>query len=405
MKKLLLLFFCTFSTLKCFSDQISEDQNQFALTLFSEIASQESGNFAFSPYSIFSNLTLLYFGADQQTSQQIQDTLHLSMTGDQLLKSFQQQLQSYSSNEDKGYKLAVANGLFLNKDTQILNSFRTIAKNFFDANVQTVDYSSPKTTIQTINLWVSQRTQGKIPSLLQEEDINSATKLILANAVYFEGEWETPFNPKNTQPASFYSTEENTDKVNMMHLTANFSYFEDEQMQGIVLPFYRTNTNFPGMDCLVLLPKKDTSLEDMENNLSTQDLSNWLKNGNENLVELTIPKFCFNFKIPLNEPLQKMGMQDAFTNQANFSKINGMKNLSVQQVIHDTYFSFQENGVTAASSTTTHIGITSVNPGESSPIPFIADHPFLFVVFDRSTQAILFMGQVKQPTIGDCNGD
>lgn len=403
MKKLLLII-CTFLTLKCFSEQLNDDQNQFALTLFSEIASQETGNLAFSPYSIFSNLTLLYFGADQPTAQQIQDTLHLSMTGDPLLKSFQQQLQSYDSNEEKGYKLAIANGLFLNKDTEIQSSFRTIAKKSFEANVQTVDYSSPKKAIQTINLWVSEKTQGKIPSLLQEEDINSATKLILANAVYFEAEWETPFNPKNTQFAPFYSTEETETQVNMMHLTANFSYFEDEEMQGVVLPFYRTNTNSPSIDCLLLLPKKDISLEEFEANLSFQDLTNWIKNGNENSIKLSVPKFCFNFRIPLNEPLQKMGMQDAFTDQANFSKINGKKNLSVQRVIHDTYFSFQENGVTAASSTTTHIGVTSVNPNLSSPIPFVADHPFLFVVFDRNTQAILFLGHVKQPTLGDCNG-
>ena len=172
-------------------------------------------------------------------------------------------------------------------------------------------------------------------------------------------------------------------------------------MQCLALPFIRKGTEQPFLECVLLLPKKDLST--LEDKLSPQNFDTWLKKSTQTVVDAKIPKFCFSKKLLLNTPLKELGIVDAFGFQADFEKIDGMKDLYLNKVLHETFFSFHEEGVTAASATSSYIGIKSPPPPSENAIPFVADHPFLFFIVDVHSGAILFMGRVSNPQQDQCD--
>jgi serine protease inhibitor len=399
-KKFLLFFLCT---IHCFANSVGENEQQFALALYSKIKKGED-NMAFSPYGIFSNLSLVYYGADGSTAKQLKSALHLSKTGKKFLEKFQLQMENLTQGGEFGYQLSIANGLFPHKGTLFLKKFEAIATDTFQAKLQGVDFDIPDSTLSTINGWVSEQTKGKITQLLGSDDINAATRMILANAVYFQGGWVSPFSPKQTTSRPFHPEGGASFNAPMLHQTHPFPYYEDEHVQCLALPFVREQTKQPFLECLLVLPKKGT-ISQLEEQLSPKLLDEWLFSSKSQPVDAYVPKFCFSKKLSLVDPLKSLGVTDAFSYFANFSKMNGMKDLLLSQVLHETYFSFHENGVTAASATTSEIGIKSAPPLNESPIPFIADRPFLFFIVDYHSRAILFMGRMMNPQTDVCNGN
>ncbi len=395
MKKLILLLLVTF---QCFAQSIGEDNNQFAVALYSKIGSQE-GNLAFSPYGIFSNLSLLYFGAQGETADQIRTVLNIRAKDETFLKAFNKQLKGLTTTVKNGYQLYIASALFPHQGTQILPSFQAIATQSFEAELQSIDYNNATKATDIINGWISEKTNEKIPAMLQAGDVDSSTRLVLANAVYFNGEWSYPFQSKATKSALFHPQNKPTIEVQMLQQIHSFSYFENEELQGLFLPFVRQNTEQPLLECVILLPRIE--LADIENSLNPENLKKWLQAGKPTVVDVQIPKFCFRKRIGLNEPLKELGMTSPFSYSADFSKINGAKDLLLSSVLHETYFSFKENGVTAASATTSQLSLKSIYTPPEKVTPFIADHPFLFLIVDTHSKAILFMGRVVNPEI--CN--
>lgn len=385
-------------TLHTFAQSIGADNNQFAFDLYSKL---EDGNLAFSPYGIFSNLALLKTGADGETADQIATTLHISAEETPFLKAFHKHQIGLTSALKEGYQLYIANALFPHNQTNILQPFQQIATEFFDAKLEPLDYHNPTQATEIINRWISDKTQGKIPKLLQQGDIDTATRLVLANAVYFQGEWTFPFDTKATTPAPFYSDDITSASVQMVQQTRSFSYFENEELQCLSLPFKRKGTEQPQLSCILLLPKSDLSA--LDDSLNAETLSQILSSAEPTLINAQIPKFCITKRLVLNEPLKELGMNDPFTFAADFSKIDGEKDLQLTTVLHETYFSFNESGVTAASATTSHLGLKSVLYPPDKIIPFTADHPFLFLILDTHSKAILFMGRVMNPLADKCN--
>jgi len=396
MRKIILLLLVTWS---CFSQSIQKDNNAFALSLYLKL-DQKDTNIVFSPYGIFSNLALLYFGAQGKTADQIKNVLHLSTTDEHFLKTFHKHLNTLLHPTDNGYQLLIANGLFPHKGTHFLNQFKETATNIFDAKLQSVDYDIPDSTLETINGWISTKTGGKIPELIEESDLSTSTRLIVTNGVYFQGEWEHPFDPQKTTLAPFHLTSEDFKKTPMLKQLQKFPYFENKDIQCLALPFMRKNEKQSLLQCILILPK--TSLKEIEHSLNTQTFDKWILSCKPTLIEAHIPKFCFSQRFLLNESLKQLGMRDAFTYLANFSKIDGMKDLFINKALHETFFSFDENGVVAASATASQLGLTSIPPGEKTPISFNADHPFLFFIIDYPTRTILFMGRVVNPSLDFC---
>ncbi|MBS0628976.1 MAG: serpin family protein [Verrucomicrobia bacterium] len=397
MKKILL---CLLFTFHCFAQSIGEDNNQFAFSLYSKIGGYE-GNIAFSPYGIFSNLALLYFGAAGETASQVKTVLHLSGKDEPFLKAFNKQLTGLTTPSERGYKLHIANALFPHEDVRFLSPFQEIATQTFHAELQAINFGKPAQATETINNWISNKTEKKIPNMLQEGDLDSSTRLVVANAVYFNGDWVYPFESKATKPGLFHVADKPPIEVQMLQQTHSFSYFENDELQGVSLPFIRQGTEQPLLECVVLLPRN--SIVDLENILSNENLSKWISSSHPTTLNLQIPKFCIKKRISLNEPLIELGMSTAFSFGADFSKINGTKDLFLSRVIHETYFSFKENGVTAASATTSSLSVKSIYIPPEKVTPFIADHPFLFLIIDTHSKAILFMGRVTHPTAEKCD--
>ncbi|NGX37508.1 MAG: hypothetical protein K1000chlam2_00664 [Chlamydiae bacterium] len=397
MRLLLLLLI----SLQCFAGSVGEDNNAFALSVFKEIEDRNN-NLAFSPYSLFSNIALLYYGAQGDTAKQIKDVLHLSTAKESFLQAFHKHLTGLTHKTRQGYQLYIANGLFPHKGTHFLKAFEEIATKTFDAKLQSVDYAVPDSALETINNWVSQKTQGYITQLVEENDIDQSTRLILANAVYFQGDWVHPFDPKNTSSGNFQPAFGPPVQTPMLMQVHHFPYFENDDIQCLALPFIREETDQPFLECVILLPKIG-KIDELENGLDARKLNDWIGSTKPTLIDLQIPKFCISKRLLMNYALKTIGMQDAFTYQADFSKIDGMKDLFLNQVLHETFFSFHENGVTAASASTSHLGLIAKPPTGETPKLFVADHPFLFFIVDYHSRAILFMGRVINPTTGTCD--
>jgi len=389
-------------SLSCYGASIGEENNQFALSLFSKMNKREH-NVAFSPYSVFSNLSLLYFGAEGDTAQEIKSVLHLSETGESFLQDFHKQLHTLTTPMEKGYQLKIANGLFPDKGTQFLKKFTDLAENTFEAHLQPLDYAEPETALNAMNRWIFEKTEEKIPNFIEKNDLDKSTRLISANAVYFEGEWVYPFQENQIEKGTFFPENYSPLEVDMLKQIRRFPYYENEDIQVLHLPFVRGGKNKqPYLECVLVLPKQKNGLKKLEPNLSWETLHDWLKSASPQLVDVQVPKFCFSKRLNLNDSLKQLGMKDAFTYQANFSKMNGMKDLFLNRFLHETYFSFHENGVIAASASTSHIGVISPPPPSEKAIPFIADRPFLFFLIDHHTHTILFMGRVANPKFSEC---
>lgn len=374
--------------------------NSFPYDLYSKLA-EEKGNLAFSPYGISSNLSLLYFGANGETASEIKKVLHLEQSDKQLQRSIHKELTGLTLKSPKGYQLYIANALFPHEGVRFLPSFEQIGAQVFEAELETIDFSKPARAAEIVNKWISSKTLEKIPHLLTESDVDGSTRLILANAIYFHGDWVFPFEASATQPGFFRAPDQHNLEVEMLKQLHRFSYFENEIVQGVSLPFARQSEVQPALECLILLPRVD--IADLEKHFDEKTLSGWLKKGTQTLLNLQIPKFCIRKRIALNAPLRALGMALPFSYRADFSKINGGTDLFLSSVLHETYFSFKENGVTAAAATTSQISMKSVLIPSAPITQFIADRPFIFLILDTESKSILFMGRVTHPTGEKCD--
>lgn len=391
-------FFLIFMPWFCFAGSIGEDNNAFALGLFSQM-DEKNENVAFSPYGIFSNLALLYCGAMKNTAQEIKNVLHISTTEEKFTKAFQKHFTGLSKKTEFGYELTLANALFPHQGTHFLTRFKDLATQTFDAQLRVIDYEKPDSAVETINRWVSQQTKGKIQDLVSEKEVDPSTRLIVANAVYFQGNWVYPLQKDR---GFFFSPDKGKQEIETLRGLHTLPYHETSDLQCLGLPFSRHGTDQPFLECILILPKENT-LSQTEQSLTPQKLDELFYHLEPTGINAEIPKFCFSHKLQLDEALKKMGMKEAFTYQADFSKIDGMKDLYLNAVLHETYFSFHEDGVTAASATTSHIGVTAAPPQIEHALDFIADHPFLFFIVDYHSRAILFMGRVTNPEVDECH--
>lgn len=245
---------------------------------------------------------------------------------------------------------------------------------------------------------MADQTNDKIKDLIPEGVIDASTRLILTNAIYFKGKWVKQFNEKDTRDEYFRISKNNSVKVPMMQRTdkdAKFNYTENDKLQILEMPYSGEE-----LSMLILLPKND-DLAMLENLLSTKNLSDWKKDLEEQRVEVFIPKFKFETKYFMADDLKIMGMPTAFQwPGADFSGMDGTKNLYIGEVIHQAFVEVNEEGTEAAAATEV-VMLLSVDPEQKTPkIPvFRADHPFIFLIQEKASGNILFMGRVANPTL------
>jgi serpin B len=362
--------------------------NQFAFDLYSKYKSKD-GNIFYSPYSISSALAMTYEGARGKTAEEMQAVFHFPQDASRRRDSFSKIYQQINK-KDKKYKLSTANALWVQKDYKFLDDYFSLVDKYYGGKVTNLDFvNETEASRLTINSWVEEQTNNKIKDLIPPGILNSLTRLVLTNAIYFKGFWIKQFDKKDTKEEDFRISPDNKIKAQMMRLTgeeANFNYAETDKLQILELP-YEGNE----LSMLILLPKGD-DLKAVEESLSSEKLSEWKSLLRSEEVNIYLPKFKFETKYFMAQDLKKMGMPTAFSLEADFSGMTGQRDLFISQVIHQAFVDVNEEGTEAAAATA-----VMMETGLAEPKIFKADHPFIFIIQERETGNILFIGRVSDP--------
>lgn len=369
------------------AEQIAAN-NAFSFELFKQTVSGEiKPNTIISPLSVTTALYMAYNGSNGETREQMASVLHLAENTDTAkLNAYYKQLLVRLSSADPKTTLNIANSLWMHNNFPVWPAFVETIKTSYDGEVSTLDFTDPQTLV-TINQWVSNKTEGKITKILDE--ISPDEKVFLINALYFNAIWKKAFDVKNTTPGTFNSSEGPLSNILYLNSKDTFNYFENEQMQLVELPY---GNGLYSM--MIALPKTNKTLESLVNELNPTDWESWVDNMRSLKVHLSLPKFKLEYEIELNEVLKTLGMPIAFTDKADFSNIS-IYPLAISKVIHKTYIDVNEAGTEAAAVTSIGFEVTSM-PIELEPV-FRADKPFVFVICEKQTGAILFMGKVGKP--------
>ncbi len=292
--------------------------------------------------------------------------------------------------EKGGCELNVANALWGQKGYGFLEEFLELIKTNYDGQLTELDFAgATEAARKTINAWVESQTRNKIKDLIQRGVLNSMTRLVLTNAIYFKGNWARQFKEENTRDAPFTLAGGEKIDVPMMNQTGRFPYMQTQSFQALELPDVDDE-----LSMVIFLPKENDGLADFEQSLTAENLSKWLAKLRKQKVIVSVPKFRMTSRFSLASVLKSMGMTDAFVPAAaNFSGMNGRRDLFISAVIHKAYVDVNEEGTEAAAATGVAVGITAVRP-----IPvFRADHPFLFLIRDNHSGSILFIGRTMNP--------
>ena len=375
---------------------VVEANNQFAFEYYSHLKNRETGNIFFSPFSISSALVMTYEGAREQTAKEMQSVLHFP-ADDNLRRTEYLKIFNELNKKDKKYELNIANALWAQKDYQFLSDYIDTVEKYYGGKTNNLDFvKDPEGSRVTINDWVEKQTKDKIKDLIPQGVINDMTRLVLTNAIYFKGEWVKQFDKENTTDEDFRINENDSVKVPMMQRTdeeAEFNYAENKDLQILEMPYSGED-----LSMLILLPKND-DLAKVENSLSTENLAQWKKDLKKQRVEVFVPKFKFETKYLMTEDLKAMGMPTAFGLGADFSGMDGKKDLFISEVIHQAFVEVNEEGTEAAAATGVVMMLGAL-PGEETKIPvFRADHPFIFLIQEKNSGNILFIGRVVNPAL------
>ena len=372
---------------------VVDGNNAFAVDLYAQLRKQ-SGNLFFSPESISTALAMAYAGARGTTAAQVAATLHFTLPPDRLHPAMGALLAGLNGPH-AGYQLRVADALWAEKDFTFLVDFLKLTSSDYGAGFNRVDFKgAPEAARATINQWVEEKTEDKIKNLLPAGSVTPATRLVLTNAIYFKGDWQSQFNKALTKDEDFHVSATQSIKAPLMHLTSKLGYFTGGAFQAVEIP-YKTGE----LSMIVLLPNDTGGLSALEQSLTAANAKQWLAQLRPGFnVVLTLPKFKMTQQFQLGGTLSAMGMPTAFERSAaDFSGMTGKRDLWISAAIHKAYIDVNEEGTEAAAAT----GIVMRSMAMARPQPpivFRADHPFLFLIRDNQSGAILFMGRINDPT-------
>ncbi len=372
------------------SDQaaLAAGTTEFGLDLYAQLRDQP-GNVILSPYSISTALAMTYAGARGETARQMAAVLHFPFEGEPLHEACASLASALSESGDGPQcKVYVANSLWGQQGLEFLDDFVALNRRYYGAGFRQIDFAAdPDQARQSINAWVSDHTQRMIPQLLAPPDIGRETLLVLTNAIYFKGTWVYQFDPENTRDAPFWLGHDQQVAVPMMTQTGTFAFADHGDVDVLDLPYAGGRWSMT-----LLLPKDRDGLPAVERSLDTQHLHRWLNEGLEDKpVRVSLPRFKLGFHTCVARPLRSMGMTDAFGPDADFSGMTGRRGLSIAEVVHEARVEVNEEGTEAAAATAV---LLKRGP---RPEQFVADHPFLFLIRDKQTGAILFLGRVSDP--------
>lgn len=376
------------SDYKALSDTgVSDDSNKFGFNILNELIKQDKDKNVFiSPASISIALTMTYNGADGETKSTMEKTMQLSgIKQEDVNKAYNSLLKILAYADDK-VKFNIANSLWVNKGTSLKPDFVKMNQDNFAAKLSELDFSTPD-ALTAINSWVNEKTQNKIPKII--EKIDPATILYLINAIYFKGSWAEKFDSNNTINQDFTSSDGKTKSVSMMNKSGDFNYYKGDKFQAVQLPY--GNGKF---SMYVFLPDENSSLDDFYKNLNQDNWKDWLNKFSKNKGKIGLPKFKSEYGKELSKVLDSLGMGIAFGSNADFSKMVN-ESVSISEVMHKTFIEVNEEGTEAAAATSVAITKNSIILGKE--FNFVANRPFFIAITESQTGTILFSGIINNP--------
>jgi len=367
----------------------------FAFDLYDALRGRD-GNLFYSPYSISIALAMTYAGARGETEQQMARTLHFTLGQDGLHPAFNDldlkltsRGEGAEGQDGKPFRLKIANSIWGQIEYTFLPEFLDVLAENYGAALRLLDFvGEPEQSRVIINEWVSAKTEDKIKDLLPAGSITPLTRLVLTNAIYFNAAWKYKFEKDCTRDEPFYLLDGGQVAVPMMSQTETFGYAEGDGYQAVELLY-----DGEELSMVILLPDSGRFAE-FESSLDADLVASIVDSIGFVEVDLTMPRFTYESGFSLAETLAAMGMPDAFSMNADFSGMDGRRQLFISDVFHKAFVLVNESGTEAAAATGVVVGLTSVGP---EPVVVRIERPFIFMIRDRGTDTILFVGRVLNP--------
>jgi serine protease inhibitor len=373
---------------------LTEAQTRFGLKMFQDLfAQQPRSNHFMSPLSLSIALAMLYNGASGDTQQEMAQAMQLNGLSLAELNQGNLTLRKRLANPGSGVEILIANALWGKQGVSFKADFLKDNSSFYNAQLTALDFATPA-AISTINQWASDNTRGKIPKVV--EQIDAMTILLLMNAIYFKGDWSEPFKESDTQALPFHKADGSTKDHPMMARSDKFRYVQSAEgkFQAVALPYGKDEQS----EMLLFLPDAGQSLESLVSQLSETSWKTWMSQLRSRQGRVVMPRFKLKTEMPLNETMKRLGMSKAFSEaEAQFERLaeGGLKPF-VSSIKQDAFVEVNEKGTEATAVTTITVGATSVQIPQQ-PFEMLLDRPFVYAIYDKRTESILFMGALNEP--------
>lgn len=371
-----------------------KSSNNFALKLMKVENEEQAGrSFVVSPLSVSFLLGMINNGAQGTTQQEIVSALGFSDSNVEEANTYFQLLMNQAPEIDQKVNLSIANMVYVNKakGIEFSSDYCNTTKNYYKAGIESMDFTK-SSSLQTINSWCNDHTNGAIPAILTEQEFNEDAVSYLLNTIYFKAPWAGSFNKELTRKADFTREDGTKYQVDMMSKTATVGHFVNNDLRAISLPY--ANGNYQMM---VILPGEEncTKVADVLAKLSPsywKQLTTSIGRASQE-TDVYLPRFQSETKLELNEPLKQLGVKKAFSTEADFSKmLAGDSKVFLSKVLQKARVEVTEDGTEAAAVTEGEMAVTAdSNAGEKNV--FRADRPFVYVIYEKTSNAIFFIGQ------------
>ena len=366
-----------------------EADNGFAFKLFGEVSKQGDNTF-FSPFSFNMALGMLYNGSSGSTRAEMVKALGITDFSESEINEYYQKMSHALLEVDPSTEIGIANSIWYRNNLSVKKTFIETGKKYFDAEVLALESNAAG----AINQWCADKTNNRINNIAANP-IPDDVVMYLINALYFKSKWLSykKFDKEKTKLDDFTKTNHQKKKVNMMEQTNSLLYYADEHLQCVEIPY--GNEAF---SMVAILPAEKSNINQLMKHLDNEKWQNAMNNMRQQRVWLKLPRFKIECDLPLNQPIMNLGMKQIFARSANFANIADTA-LCVSEIKQKTFVEVNEEGAEAVSVA----DITIISFGKArresvaEPVPFFANHPFLYFIMEKSTGAILFIGRMDEP--------
>lgn len=371
---------------------VVEGNNRFAFDCYHKMKNKP-GNICFSSYSVVASLALAAVGAKGETAQQFQHAFRYPSSLLPLLSDLNEFLRTPSSNARGASQVLSSNAIWLQKDLSILPAFKLTLQRSFKYNLQLLDFANQLSqSVDKVNQWTSQQTNGKIRNLLMKQDVTRNSRFIVTSAIYMTGQWAHPFNQSATKRLPFRYSPQRTSMADMMHQTADILLLKGEKWDLLTLPYVQGSQGAQ-LAMTIILPKT-VDISELEKELTLANWKQWLSQLQMETVSVVFPRFRIEERLDLEMILKQLGLTSMFNPDADFSGITGKKELFINHAVHKSMIRIDEKGMEAPSPSAVS---TPSAAKKEKPYEFLADHPFIFVIWDQKSHSILLMGRLSLP--------